>query len=64
MINKFEYECDLCCGRYLVDAKSLMGIITLQGYLNLDLIIHANNPERMIQDIAEYGVCVVRKKCK
>ena len=39
-ITKFEYDFDLVSGRYVVDAKSIMGIFSLDLAKPLDLNIH------------------------
>ena len=40
-INQFEYEFDLVSGRYVIDAKSIMGIFSLDLSKPIDLTIHA-----------------------
>lgn len=39
-IAKFDYNFDLVSGRYVVDAKSIMGIFSLDLAKPLDLNIH------------------------
>lgn len=39
-ISKFDYDFDLVSGRYVVDAKSIMGIFSLDLAKPLDLNIH------------------------
>ncbi len=39
-IAKFDYDFDLVSGRYVVDAKSIMGIFSLDLAKPLDLNIH------------------------
>ena len=33
-ITKFDYDFDLVSGRYVIDAKSIMGIFSLDGALD------------------------------
>ena len=40
-ITKFENEFDLVSGRYVIDAKSIMGIFSLDLSKPIDLNIHA-----------------------
>jgi len=54
VINKFEYNCDLCCGSYVVDAKSLLGVITLQGSSNVELVMYTDKSDKLLHDIAQY----------
>ena len=39
-ITKFEADFDLVSGRYVIDAKSIMGIFSLDLSKRLELIIH------------------------
>lgn len=40
-ITQFEYDFDLISGRYVIDAKSIMGIFSLDLSKPIDLAIHA-----------------------
>ncbi len=40
-ISKFNYDFDLVSGRYVIDAKSIMGIFSLDLSKPIDLSIHA-----------------------
>ena len=39
--SKFNYDLDLVSGRYVIDAKSIMGIFSLDLSKPIDLSIHA-----------------------
>ena len=39
-ITKFDYDFDLVSGRYVIDAKSIMGIFSLDISKPIDLNIH------------------------
>jgi len=41
-LSKFDYDFDLVSGRYVIDAKSIMGIFSLDLSKPIDLNIHAN----------------------
>lgn len=48
-ITKFDYDFDLVSGRYVIDAKSIMGIFSLDLSKPIDLNIHADdNVEEII----------------
>ena len=52
-ITKFDYDFDLVSGRYVIDAKSIMGIFSLDLSKPIDLNIHAENgvgPEPFVLD--------------
>jgi len=44
-IAKFESDFDLISGRYIIDAKSIMGIFSLDLSQQITLKIHAEEPE-------------------
>ena len=50
-INQFEYDFDLASGRYVIDAKSIMGIFSLDLSKPIDLTIHTD--EEKLDDIIE-----------
>ena len=44
-ISKFDYDFDLISGRYVIDAKSMMGIFSLDLSKPIELAIHAGEEE-------------------
>ena len=44
-ITKYDYNFDLVSGRYVIDAKSIMGIFSLDLSKDIDLNIHAEGEE-------------------
>ena len=44
-INQFKSEFDLVSGRYVIDAKSIMGIFSLDISKPIDLNIHTDGEE-------------------
>ena len=44
-ITKFDYDFDLVSGRYVIDAKSIMGIFSLDLSKPIDLNIHGSSEE-------------------
>ncbi len=41
-INQYDYDFDLISGRYVIDAKSIMGIFSLDLSKPIDLSIHTD----------------------
>ena len=41
-ITKYDYDFDLVSGRYVIDAKSIMGIFSLDLSKPIDLTIHTD----------------------
>jgi phosphotransferase system HPr-like phosphotransfer protein len=48
-ITKFDCDFDLVSGRYVIDAKSIMGIFSLDLSKYIDLNIHAEDEENLKQ---------------
>ncbi len=47
-ITQFEFDFDLISGRYVIDAKSIMGIFSLDLSKPIDLAIHTESDEEAI----------------
>ena len=50
-ITHFEFDFDLVSGRYVIDAKSIMGIFSLDLSKPIELVIHAEDHLDEIMDI-------------
>ncbi|MBS7303245.1 MAG: HPr family phosphocarrier protein [Lachnospiraceae bacterium] len=50
-ITKFDYDFDLVSGRYVIDAKSIMGIFSLDLSKPIDLNIHAEENVDAVLDV-------------
>ena len=46
-LTKFDSDFDLVSGRYVIDAKSIMGIFSLDLSKPIDLAIHADSEANM-----------------
>ena len=46
-VVKFESDIDLIKGRYIIDAKSTIGIFTLDLSSPVDVIIHSDNEDEI-----------------
>ena len=56
-ITKFDYDFDLVSGRYVIDAKSIMGIFSLDLSKPIDLNIHAEgNTEEVLNVLKPYMI--------
>lgn len=57
-ISKFDCDFDLVSGRYVIDAKSIMGIFSLDLSKPIDLNIHADgsNLDDVMSKIQPYTV--------
>ena len=50
-ITQFEFDFDLVSGRYVIDAKSIMGIFSPDLSKPIELVIHAEDHLDEIMDI-------------
>ena len=56
-VTKFESDFDLVSGRYVIDAKSIMGIFSLDLSKPIDLNIHSeNNIDEILAKLDEFIV--------
>ena len=54
-ITRFDYDFDLVSGRYVIDAKSIMGIFSLDLSKPINLNIHAEeNIDEIMTVLAPY----------
>ena len=50
-----SYEVDLVQGRYTVDAKSIMGIFSLDLLSPITLVAHTDAPEALFERLARFA---------
>ena len=56
-ISQYDFDFDLISGRYVIDAKSIMGIFSLDLSQNLKLIIQKDTDiDAILADIDEFIV--------
>ena len=56
-ISRFDYDFDLVSGRYVIDAKSIMGIFSLDLSKPIELNIHAaENADEVREALKPYIV--------
>lgn len=53
-VNKYSYDIDLSSGRYIVDAKSIMGIFSLDLAKPIKVEAHTDDAAALIADIKAY----------
>lgn len=51
-----DYDVDLVQGRYTIDAKSIMGIFSLDLLSPITLVAHSDNTEAFFAKIAKFSV--------
>ncbi len=55
-VSKYDFDVDLVSGRYAVDAKSIMGIFSLDLSKEIKLVIHSDDAEAFIKEIKPFIV--------
>ena len=55
-IAKFDSDFDLVSGRYVIDAKSIMGIFSLDLSKPISLNIHADSDAEILETLKSYIV--------
>ena len=53
-ISKFDSDFDLISGRYVIDAKSIMGIFSLDLSKPIELSIHNDNVTEILSVLTPY----------
>ncbi|NLJ16462.1 MAG: HPr family phosphocarrier protein [Clostridiales bacterium] len=55
-VGKVNYEVDLISGRYAIDAKSIMGIFSLDLSKDLELNIHSDDCQPLLDELSKFIV--------
>ncbi|MDE5763972.1 MAG: HPr family phosphocarrier protein [Ruminococcus sp.] len=56
IVMKYDFDIDLVSGRYAVDAKSIMGIFSLDLSRPIELNAHTDDAEEFMAEIDKYIV--------
>lgn len=56
IVTRLDYDVDLSSGRYVVDAKSIMGIFSLDLMNPIQLTAHTDNADALKEALASYVV--------
>lgn len=56
IVTKYDFEVDLTSSRYVVDAKSIMGIYSLDLSKPIDVKIYSDNCEEFLKEIERFIV--------
>lgn len=60
--NKFSEDIDILSGRYIIDAKSILGIFSLNLWKPVEIILHSNSEETIAKFIEELKDFIVEEK--
>ena len=56
IVTRYDIEIDLCSGRYVVDAKSIMGIFSLDLMSAITLNAHTDNSDKLFSELSKFFV--------
>ena len=56
IVSKYDFDVDLTSGRYVVDAKSIMGIFSLDLSKPIKVEVHSDDCDAFIDDLKEFIV--------
>ena len=59
LVNEFVWDVDGACGRYLIDMKSILGIMSIGFGREIDVYLHTeyvNMQEELRNDLEEWRV--------
>jgi len=59
IVNKYEYDVDLTSGRYVIDAKSIMGIFSLDLSKPIIVNIHSDSGDTLLNEMNRFVVPIV-----
>ena len=54
IVNRFPYEIDLTSSRYVVDAKSIMGIFSLDLSKPIKVEVHSDDCDTFIDELSKF----------
>lgn len=56
IVSKYDFDVDLISGRYAIDAKSIMGIFSLDLSKEIELQAHSDNCDNFLAEIDKFIV--------
>lgn len=56
IVMRYDFDIDLVSGRYAVDAKSIMGIFSLDLSKPIELNAHTDDADAFLKDISKFIV--------
>ena len=56
IVNRYPYDVDLRAGRHVVDAKSILGIFSLDLSKPISLEVYADDCDDLISDLKAFAI--------
>ena len=54
IVSKYDFEIDLKSGRYVVDAKSIMGIFSLDLLNKIEVTVHSDDCDKIFAALKDF----------
>ncbi|MDK2801253.1 MAG: phosphocarrier protein HPr [Clostridiales bacterium] len=54
IVSKYDFDVDLASGRYVVDAKSIMGIFSLDLSKPIKVEVHSDDCDTFVEEIKPF----------
>lgn len=55
IVQKYAFDIDLRCDRYVVDAKSILGIFSLDLSKPINVEIHSDNCTELLEELKQFA---------
>ncbi|MBQ7572633.1 MAG: HPr family phosphocarrier protein [Clostridia bacterium] len=55
-VSKYDFDVDLTSGRYVVDAKSIMGIFSLDLGKPIKVEVHSDDCDKFVDEVKKFIV--------
>lgn len=56
IVSKYDFDVDLTSGRYIVDAKSIMGIFSLNLSKPIKVEVHSDDCDNFLKEVERFIV--------
>ena len=56
IVSKYDFDVDLTSGRYVVDAKSIMGIFSLDLSKPIKVVVHSDDCADLMAELDKYMI--------
>lgn len=53
-ISQFDCDMDIQCGRQIVDAKSILGVLAISKASQIELVIHSEDCDEIVDSVRDY----------
>ena len=56
IVSKYDFDVDLTSGRYVVDAKSIMGVFSLNLSKPITAQVHSDDCAKLLEEVERFTV--------